>query len=138
MCFPSWATTNQNVLKYLEEKAGWHLLLNDHVVIRRGNDSIGLIGVENISRPPFPDYGDLHKALGDLPKGMFKVLLSHDPSHWRRGVLHQTDIALTLSGHTHAGQIRVGRFSPAKWAYSSMSRWASVALCLSASEHGRK
>ena len=109
---------NQNVLKYLEEKAGWHLLLNEHVVIRRGYDAIGLIGVENISRPPFPDYGDLHKALGDLPKGMFKILLSHDPSHWRRGVLHQTDIALTLSGHTHAGQIRVGRFSPAKWAYN--------------------
>ena len=53
-----------------------------------------------------------------LPRGMFKILLSHDPSHWRRGVLHQTDIALTLSGHTHAGQMKIGRFSPAKWAYN--------------------
>ena len=70
------------------------------------------------SRPPFPDYGDLTKALKGTAEGSFKILLSHDPSHWRRGVLHQTDIALTLSGHTHAGQISLGRVSPAKWAYN--------------------
>ncbi len=108
---------NQTVLKYLEGKIGWKLLLNEHVLIRRGNSEIALIGVENISRPPFPDYGDLKKAMAGLPRGMFKILLSHDPSHWRRGVLRQTDIALTLSGHTHAGQMRVGRFSPSKAAY---------------------
>lgn len=110
---------NQNVLKYLEEKMGWRLLMNEHVLI--GNDHgerIALIGVENISKPPFPDYGDLQKAVGTLPRGLFKILLSHDPSHWRRGVLHQTDIALTLSGHTHAGQVRIGSFSPARWAYN--------------------
>lgn len=109
---------NQNVLRYLEGKIGWRLLMNEHVLISRGQDSIAVIGVENISRPPFPDYGDLKKAIGDLPPGMFKILLSHDPSHWRRGVLHQTDIALTLSGHTHAGQMRIGKFSPVKWAYN--------------------
>lgn len=109
---------NQNVLQYMEERMGWHLLLNDHTLIHRGDAAIAVVGVENISRPPFPDYGDLKKALGDLPKGKFKILLSHDPSHWRRGVLHQTDIALTLSGHTHAGQIKIGRFSPARWAYN--------------------
>lgn len=108
---------NQTVLKYLENKIGWKLLLNEHVLIHRGDSEIALIGVENISRPPFPDYGDLKKAMEGLPKGMFKILLSHDPSHWRRGVLHQTDIALTLSGHTHAGQMRVGRLSPSKVAY---------------------
>lgn len=108
---------NQNVLKYLEEKMGWHLLLNDHVEINREEDAIFLIGVENISRPPFQDYGDLKKAMDGLKEGTFKVLLSHDPSHWRRGVLHQTDIALTLSGHTHAGQVKIGNFSPSKWAY---------------------
>ena len=101
---------NQTVLKYLEQKIGWRLLLNEHV--------IDLVGVENISRPPFPDYGDLEKALEGTAPGSFKILLSHDPSHWRRGVLHKTDIALTLSGHTHAGQISMGRFSPAKWAYN--------------------
>lgn len=109
---------NQNVLRYLEGKIGWRLLQNEHVRISRGSDFIELVGVENISRPPFPDYGDLHKALEGTQKGSFKILLSHDPSHWRRGVLHQTDIALTLSGHTHAGQLRIGRFSPVKWAYN--------------------
>lgn len=108
---------NQTVLHYLEEKIGWHLLMNEHVLIHRGDDAIAIIGVENISRPPFQDYGDLKKAMEGLPQGMFKILLSHDPSHWRRGVLHQTDIALTLSGHTHAGQLRVGRLSPSKLAY---------------------
>lgn len=110
-------TKNQTVLKYLEGKIGWKLLLNEHALIKRGNSTIAVIGVENISRPPFPDYGDLKKAIEGLPDGMFKILLSHDPSHWRRGVLHQTDIALTLSGHTHAGQMRVGHWSPSRAAY---------------------
>lgn len=110
---------NQKLLRYMEAKMGWRLLMNEHVLIdgRRG-ECIALIGVENISRPPFPNYGDLQQAMGALPRGMFKILLSHDPSHWRRGVLRQTDIALTLSGHTHAGQLRIGRFSPARWAYN--------------------
>lgn len=109
---------NQTVLKYLEQKIGWRLLMNEHVTLQRDGASIELVGVENISRPPFPDYGDLEKALEDTVPGAFKILLSHDPSHWRRNVLRKTDIALTLSGHTHAGQFSLGRFSPAKWAYS--------------------
>lgn len=120
---------NQTILHYLEGKIGWKLLMNDHLLIHRkvqgtqntdkeGDEAtIAVIGVENISRPPFQDYGDLAKAMAGLPKGMFKILLSHDPSYWRRGVLSQTDIALTLSGHTHAGQLRIGRFSPVKWVY---------------------
>lgn len=109
---------NQTVLKYLEQKIGWRLLMNEHVTLQRDGASIELVGVENISRPPFPDYGDLEKALEGTAPGAFKILLSHDPSHWRRDVLRNTDIALTLSGHTHAGQFSLGRFSPAKWAYS--------------------
>jgi uncharacterized protein len=109
---------NQTVLKYLEQKIGWRLLMNEHVTLQRDGASIELVGVENISRPPFPDYGDLEKALEGTGPGAFKILLSHDPSHWRRNVLRKTDIALTLSGHTHAGQFSLGRFSPAKWAYS--------------------
>ena len=109
---------NQTVLRYLEQKIGWHLLMNEHVTLQRDSASIELVGVENISRPPFPDYGDLEKALEGTVAGTFKILLSHDPSHWRRDVLRNTDIALTLSGHTHAGQFSLGHFSPAKWAYS--------------------
>lgn len=109
---------NQTVLRYLEQKIGWRLLMNEHVTLQRDGASIELVGVENISRPPFPDYGDLEKALEGTVAGTFKILLSHDPSHWRRDVLRNTDIALTLSGHTHAGQFSLGRFSPAKWAYS--------------------
>ena len=112
------ARRNQRILEYLEAKIGWKLLMNEHVILRRGKAEIALIGVENISKPPFPKYGNLPKAMEGLPEGMFKILLSHDPSHWRRGVLNSTDIALTLSGHTHAGQMKVGRFSPAKWAYN--------------------
>ena len=91
---------NQTVLRYLEGKIGWKLLLNSHVLIHRGEDAIAVIGVENISRPPFQDYGDLKKAMAGLPAGMFKILLSHDPSHWRRGVLHQTLVSFPcrLSG----------------------------------------
>lgn len=114
---------NQRILEYMEEKMNWRLLMNEHVLIHRldgagGSSAIALIGVENISKPPFPEYGNLPKAMEGLPGGLFKILLSHDPSHWRRGVLGVTDIALTLSGHTHAGQIKIGHFSPAKWAYN--------------------
>ncbi len=109
---------NQLMLKYMQEKMGWRLLLNEHVVLTRpGGASIALIGVENTSRPPFPNRGDLSGAMCGLPDGMFKILLTHDPSHWRRAVCNATDIALTLSGHTHAGQLRIGLFSPSRMAY---------------------
>ncbi len=109
---------NQHILQYWEEKMGWRMLMNEHVMLHRGHTEIALAGVENIGKPPFKSQGDLQKAIDGLQDGMFKILLSHDPTHWRRGVLHQTDIALTLSGHTHAGQLKIGKFSPAKWAYN--------------------
>lgn len=56
-------------------------------------------------------------ALALLPDSIFKILLSHAPSHWRRNVLSETDIQLTLSGHTHAMQLKVGSFLFAKWKY---------------------
>ena len=119
---------NDYMISALEDKKQfsieYRLIIDDRVQhtrlsARKSRDGIHLIiGVENISRPPFPNYGDLKRAMEGLEKGTFKILLSHDPSHWRRGVLHQTDIALTLSGHTHAGQVKIGKFSPAKWAYN--------------------
>ncbi len=116
-----------------ERRIGWDLLMNESRVIRRGTDSLAVAGVENISKPPFPSYGDLSKALSGLPEGMFKILLSHDPSHWRLGILPDSDVRLTLSGHTHGMQLKIGSFTPVRYAYpewggfyySSDSRTAS-------------
>lgn len=102
---------------------GWHVLLNKHVAITRGSDTIYVAGVENIGKPPFPSRGNLTKALAGIPAGACVVLLSHDPWHWRHGVVGNTDVQLTLSGHTHALQMQVGKFSPAQW---FMPEWAGL------------
>lgn len=99
-----------------ERRMGWHMLNNAHAILRRGNDSIALIGVENSGNPPFPDRGNLPEALSGTD-GMFKVLLSHDPTHWRREVLPKSDIQLTLSGHTHDMQISLFGFSVSRFIY---------------------
>lgn len=98
---------------------GWHLLRNESTVITRENAQITVIGVDNInnSRQGFSTINS-----GDLPKAMegtngFRILLSHDPSHWSAEVVPQTDIPLTLSGHTHAAQIRLFGWSPAQWMF---------------------
>lgn len=101
----------------IHRAAGWHLLLNDHRILRRGTDSLAVVGVENEGLPPFPAEADLPRALRGLGPDCFKILLSHDPTHWRRSVLPDTDIDLTLSGHTHGMQFKVGSFSPAVWFY---------------------
>ncbi len=103
-------------LKRREAEMGWRLLLNEHEIVKRENDSIAVVGVENDGKPPFPTLGDLPKATQGI-EGMFKLLLSHDPSHWRRRVLPETDIQLMLAGHTHAMQFRLGAFSPSAWIY---------------------
>ena len=95
---------------------GWSLLNNCHVKIHQGNDSIALIGVENSGRPPFPDRAKLSEAMKGT-EGMFQILLSHDPSHWRREVLPETDIQLMLAGHTHAMQTKILGFTPAQFVY---------------------
>lgn len=87
-----------------ENSMGWRMLNNSHAIVRRGNDSIAVIGVENSGRPPFPDYAHLKDASAGT-EGMFQILMSHDPTHWRREVLPESDIELTLSGHTHDMQI---------------------------------
>ena len=101
----------------IERSAGMDLLLNENRIIRHGGDSIAIVGVENDGLPPFPERGDLVKAQRGLPDGIFKILMSHDPTHWRRKVLPDSDIDLTLSGHTHAMQFRIGNFSPSMFIY---------------------
>lgn len=108
---------NQEALKAEEREMGWQLLLNENRIIRRDSACIAIVGVENVGNPPFPHYGDLPKAMQGVPDSMFVILLSHDPSHWRMEVLPKTDIPLVLSGHTHAMQFRIGRFTPAVFRY---------------------
>lgn len=107
---------NVQRIRELETELGWKLLRNEHVMLHRGADSIALVGVENAGKPPYPNYANLAKAMTGLEKGTYKILMSHDPTHWRREVL-DTDINLTLSGHTHAMQFRIGNFSPSQFNY---------------------
>ena len=107
----------QEALKANERKLGWQLLLNEHRVIERDSSQIAIVGVENVGKPPFPHYGDITKAMNGLKDSTFVILLSHDPSHWRMEVLPDTDIPLTLSGHTHAMQFRIGRLTPVVMRY---------------------
>lgn len=104
-----------------EESMGWNLLRNEAVQIKRGNDSIAIVGVENAGSGHFPDKSDLKKAMKGVPEDECTILLSHDPSHWHREVLTTTDIPLMLAGHTHAMQFRIGNFSPAEWSYPEWS-----------------
>ena len=103
-------------LKQKQAEMGWTMLNNQHVKLYNQNDSIALIGVENSGRPPFPDYAKLSEAMQGT-EGMFQILLSHDPTHWRREVLPQTDIELMLAGHTHAMQTKIFGFTPAQFIY---------------------
>lgn len=115
--FPADSLRDILALQHYEAEMDWKLLLNDNRVIRQGADSIAIVGVENDGRPPFPALADLPQAQSGLADGCFKILLSHDPTHWRRAVVEKTDIALTLSGHTHGMQLKIGSFSPAAWFY---------------------
>ncbi len=107
---------NLLALKQKQADMNWMLLNNRHVKLYQNGDSLALIGVENCGRPPFPNYAKLPEAM-EGTEGMFKILLSHDPSSWRREILPETDIQLTLSGHTHAMQTKIFGFSPAVWVY---------------------
>lgn len=108
---------NIETVRRIEAQMGWDLLLNENRKICRGDSSIYILGVENDSVPPFPSYGNLKKTIKGVPNESFKVLLSHDPTHWRREVIPKTNIQLTLSGHTHGMQLKIGRLSPSRLAF---------------------
>ncbi|MBF9222696.1 metallophosphoesterase [Hymenobacter ruricola] len=109
-------------------KIGWTLLNDTAHTIERGGDKIAIVGVQNwSSHANFPKHGNLpkaHAASGDAP---FKILLSHDPSHWEAQVLSYPDIDLTLSGHTHGMQFGVNlpflKWSPVEYVYK---QWAGL------------
>ena len=103
----------------ITDRLGWRLLLNENVIIRRGNDSIAVIGCENQSMGVHSIIrrGNLKKAATGT-EGMFRILLTHDPTHWRGEVLGKTDIHLTLSGHTHGMQVKLFGLSQGPLIYS--------------------
>ncbi|OYX26098.1 MAG: phosphohydrolase [Flavobacteriales bacterium 32-35-8] len=118
---------NHEAIKRFYETINFKLLLNDSDIIKKGHEEIAIVGVENWGHPPFKQYGDLQKALEKTANVPFKILLSHDPTHWSEEVINQTDIALTLSGHTHGMQAAVKikdlQWSPIKYKYR---HWAGV------------
>lgn len=106
----------------------FHALNNSNKTIRIGDESIRIVGVENWGRRPFPQKGDLDKALTGVEKDEFTVLLSHDPTHWEKKTLeHEKHIHLTLSGHTHGAQFGIDtswmKWSPVQYAYK---RWGGL------------
>lgn len=108
-----------------ERNMGWTLLMNESRIITRDTGRIAIAGVENTGKPPFPQIGDLKAALKDVTDcdsvkcedDVFAILLTHDPSHWRMEVLPKTHVPLTLCGHTHAAQLKIGNWSPSRWMY---------------------
>lgn len=111
---------NMGRLYELNRRMGWDLLLDSTEMIRRGSDSIAVIGVENIGDPPFPTYGSLSRAYhGALSDSVTKILLSHNPAHWNDSIAPypSANVAVTLSGHTHAMQCEIFGWSPAQYRY---------------------
>ena len=120
---------NLALLKDMQRQMGWRLLLNEQVLIEKDGQRLLLLGVENWSaKLRFPKYGNLSRAYGDGTAAPFKILMTHDPSHWRAEVCEKyNDIALTLSGHTHGMQFGVElpgmRWSPVQYFYNE---WAGL------------
>lgn len=123
--WPSDAQKQANLenLCNLQKQMGWKMLNNAYDIVRRNNDSIAIIGVENVGDPPFHTYGDLDAAYPALDDPTTKILLSHNPAHWDNDIQDAPDknIALTLSGHTHAMQMCVFGWSPAAFRYPTWS-----------------
>lgn len=119
---------NLETLKGVHREMGWNLLLDEHKKVTRGSDSITIVGVENWGAG-FKQVGNLNKASAGLSENEFKVLLSHDPSHWQEKVKKDDKkFHLTLSGHTHGMQFGIEipgwfKWSPVQYRYE---HWAGI------------
>ena len=124
-------TKEQNLanLKNIHATLGWRLLMNEHVVLEKNGDQIALLGIENWSaKANFPRHGRMDLAHPGTEKYPFKILMSHDPSHWDAEVRAKySDIDLTLSGHTHGMQFGIEipgfKWSPVQYVYK---QWAGL------------
>lgn len=120
---------NLEDLKNIQRELGFDLLLNESRYIERDGEKIAIIGVENWGMGGFKKAGDLNKAISNISSSDFKILLSHDPSHWEHEVVpHNHHFHLTLSGHTHGMQFGIEipgliKWSPVKWRYKY---WAGI------------
>ncbi|WP_373057778.1 metallophosphoesterase [Zunongwangia sp. H14] len=120
---------NLDRLKNIHAEMGWDLLLNEHRFLERSGEKIALVGVENWGAGGFKKKGDLDKAGAGLSSKEFKILLSHDPSHWEEKVRYDDKhYQLTLSGHTHGMQFGIEipgwiKWSPIQYRYK---HWAGV------------
>ena len=125
---PAAKRKNMEDLYDAHNEMGWDLLLNESRFIEKDGDRLAIIGVENWGSG-FKKAGDLNKALNNVSEKDFKILLTHDPSHWEAQVIpHPFKIHLTLSGHTHGMQFGIEipgviKWSPAKWRYK---QWAGL------------
>ena len=131
--YRSWPTDlekkkNFAKLKKYQKKIGFDLILNDSRFIYKGGQKLAIVGVENWSNA-FRKYADLSLATKKIKSTDFKILLSHDPTHWQKKILPgEDDYPLTLSGHTHGGQFGIEipgylKWSPVKWRYKY---WAGI------------
>jgi predicted MPP superfamily phosphohydrolase len=120
---------NLERLKNIQQEMGWRLLMNEHVVMERGGDKIALLGVENWSaKARFPKHGRMDLAYPGTEQYAFKLLMSHDPSHWDAQIRpHYPEVDLMLAGHTHGMQFGVEipgfKWSPVEYVYK---QWAGL------------
>ena len=131
--YVSWPTpadkdNNFQAIKNLYGQIDFKLLLNEHAVIEKGGQKIALVGVENWGHN-FKKAGDLNKASNGLTSNDFKILMSHDPSHWDYEVQHHDkNFHLTLSGHTHGMQFGIEIPGYFKWSLAQYvyKQWAGL------------
>lgn len=120
---------NLERLKSIQAKVGWKLLMNEHVALEKNGEKIALLGIENWGGSMrFPKYGKMTEAHKDTEQYPFKILMSHDPSHWEKQVQPEyPDVDLTLSGHTHGMQMGIEipglKWSPSQYFYK---QWAGL------------
>ncbi|MDE1193242.1 MAG: metallophosphoesterase [Arachidicoccus sp.] len=132
--YADWNSTEEKAanleqLKSLQAEMGWKLLMNEHIIFERNNEKIALIGIENWgAKGNFPKYGKLDIAYKGTENIPFKILMSHDPSHWDAQVRPEyPSIDLMLAGHTHGMQYGVElphfKWSPIQYMYK---QWAGL------------
>ena len=109
---------NEAKMKQKQHDMGWRLLLNENISVKRGNDIIYFAGMENFGIKDEQPRGDLQKTMSGIPDNAFVVMLQHNPTVWKPIILPKTKAQLTLSGHTHGGQISLFGFSPVVFAYN--------------------